>query len=412
MTVELPNWLAQKSLILTNLQWIGILATILISFIVERISRFIVNRHLIKLLAKLHLTVDKQGQKKSVAPVGIFAFALVWITGLKLLNLPTNIYTVLSKAGVIAVIVGLVLTAYSIIDILAAYLEKKARQTENKLDDVIVPLVKKTLKFFVVAIGIITVGDSLNLNMKGIITGLGIGGFAFAFAAKDTISNLFGSLTVIVDHPFTIGDWIIIDGKIEGTVIEVGMRSTRIRTFYDSIISIPNGMLTNVHIDNMGKRNFRRFSTKLNIEYDTPPEKIEAFCEGIRQIILRHKWTRKDLFHVYLNELNSSSLDILLYVFWSVPDWSTELNERHRLLIDIIRLAKKLDIAFAFPTQTLHLFNEEHSSTTVVPKIEESFHLAKQAATTITNTPITMEHPRSGIDENGVKDFKEDKLSL
>ena len=232
---------------------------------------------------------------------------------------------------------------------------------------------------------------------------------AFAFAAKDTISNLFGSLTVILDHPFSIGDWVVIDGKIEGTVVDVGMRSTRIKTFYDSVISIPNGMLTNVQIDNMGKRNFRRYSTKLGVQYDTPPEKIEAFCEGIRQIIIGHKWTRKDYFHVYFNGMGASSLDILLYVFWEVPDWKSELAERHRLLLDILRLGNEMNIDFAFPTQTLHLQQSEATVHKDRPSIDESYAFGQALAKNITEQPMTMSKNRSGI--KGTQ-FPDDSISL
>jgi MscS family membrane protein len=190
---------------------------------------------------------------------------------------------------------------------------------------------------------------------------MGIAGLGVSLAAKDTISNLFGSLTVLLDRPFRIGDWVNIDNGIEGTVEEVGLRSCRIRTFYNSLITIPNGMLTNAHIDNYGMRQFRRYSTNLGVQYDTPVEKIEAFCEGIREIIRKHPHTRKDYYHVYLNGLGASSLNILLYVFFITPDWADELKERHRLIMDILRLGKEMGIQFAFPTQTLHMIPGENT---------------------------------------------------
>lgn len=405
----LPQWIFNKAFLLTNIQWIGLLATALSAFIIEKIARVVVGNRLVSLLQKINIKVGEKGRRNFVMPVGIFSFAIAWMGGIQLLALPEKVYKLLSKGGEVAFILGLVMTAYGLVDLLALYLEKKAAQTENKLDDVVVPLIRKTLKFFVVAIGIVSVGDALTIDMKGLITGLGIGGLAFAFAAKDTISNLFGSLTVILDQPFVIGDWVIIDGKIEGAVVEVGMRSTRIKTFYDSIISIPNGMLTNVQIDNMGKRNFRRYSTKIGIQYDTPPEKIEAFCEGIRQIIIAHKWTRKDYFHVYFNGLGNSSLDILLYVFWEVPDWNSELNERHRLLLDILRLGNDMGVDFAFPTQTLHLQNQQAAVHDNLPEVGETYLYGKKLAESIVRKPMTMSKPRSGIKESN---FAKDAISL
>jgi MscS family membrane protein len=173
----------------------------------------------------------------------------------------------------------------------------------------------------------------------------------------------------LIDRPFQIGDWVTI-GAADGTVESVGVRSTRIRTFYNSLITIPNSQLINATIDNWGARKFRRITCTIGIAYDTPPEKIDAFCEAIREIIRQHPYTRKDYFHVYLNEFSNSSLGILLYAFVQTPDWSTELREKHRLYNDIIRVAKSLKIEFAFPTQTVYLRNEETPVHTNIPKNE------------------------------------------
>lgn len=357
----LPQWMFYKQFGLMNLQWLGLLLTTLISLLIEKIVRILVRQKLIRILPKLHIHVTEKSKKQITLPIGLFTFSLTWLGGLYVLALPKVFFEALAKAAEVTFLLGVITTIYGLVDLFCAYLQKKADETENKLDDVIVPLVRKTLKFFVVAVGIITIGDALTLDMKGLIAGLGIGGLAFAFAAKDTIGNFFGSLTVILDHPFTIGDWVIIDNKVEGTIIEVGMRSTRIKTFYDSIITLPNGMLTNVQIDNMGKRQYRRFSTKIGVQYDTPPEKIDQFCQGIREIILSHPYTRKDYFHVYFNGMGNFSLDILLYVFWEVAEWSQELQEKHKLLLEIVKLGHSMGVEFAFPTQTLHLKGLEAS---------------------------------------------------
>lgn len=310
----------------------------------------------------------------------------------------------------VALSVILPLIAYRLVDILFILADRRAKRSKNKIDDILVPLFRKCAKVAVVVLGLLFVGDALGLDMKNLLAGLGIGGLAFAFAAKDTIANLFGSVMVILDRPFGVGDWVKIDRDLEGTVEEVGIRSTRIRTFYDSLISVPNGRLAHAHIDNFGQRKYRRLSTKIAIEYSTPPEKIEAFCEGIRQIIATHRWTRKNYFHVYLNELGSSSLDILLYVFWEVPGWSKELAERHRLLLDILRLGRELGVGFAFPTQTLHVFNEETSGDGEDAHLPRGHHLmGKEKAERVLQRPLTFKNERSALKDG---DLPEDDISL
>jgi MscS family membrane protein len=241
-----------------------------------------------------------------------------------------------------------------LVDIAAIIVGQKAAASESKLDDLLVPLVRKTLKVFVAAFGLVFIAGNLDIDVSSLLAGLGLGGLAFALAAQDTVKNLFGSLTILVDRPFAVGDWVLID-NVEGTVEEVGIRSTRVRTFYNSQITVPNANLISANVDNFGARQYRRWKATLGLTYDTAPDKIEAFCEGMRELVRHHPYTRKDYFEIHFNNFGGASLDILLYVFFETPDWSTELRERHRLGLDILRLAEQLGVEFAFPTQTLHI---------------------------------------------------------
>lgn len=156
-------------------------------------------------------------------------------------------------------------------------------------------------------------------------------------------------------------------------------------------------------IDNYGARTYRRFKTTIGVEYGTDPQKLEAFCEGIRQLILKQPNTRKDYFHVYFNNFGASSLEILLYLFFKVPDWSTELAERHKILINILRLGKELGIGFAFPTQTVHLFQGTPQDD--IELTQDAYLHGKALAESLSSQPITMKNPRSGAQSG---DFPKD----
>ena len=335
-------------------RWFALFAIIFVASVMGKIARIYGRYFIKKITAKNALALTEKKRKRLTYPIGLTTTAGALLALLPLLGESSTIMPWLLRLAHIAFSVGATLLCYQLVDFVCLYLEKKAQESENKFDDILVPLLRKSAKCFVIFVGAISIGNAMTLDMKGLIAGLGIGGLALALAAKDTISNLFGSLTVILDHPFRIGDWIVVNEKIEGVVEEVGLRSCRIRTFYDSLVTIPNGELTNAHIDNYGARHYRRLSTTVAIEYGTPPEKIEAFCEGIRQLILKHPHTRKEKYQVWLNNMGDSALEVMLYVFWRVPSWSRELEERHRLLMDILRLGEALEINFAFPTQTIH----------------------------------------------------------
>jgi MscS family membrane protein len=280
--------------------------------------------------------------------------AALWWMGLLTLGLPARALAVLLVAVKFLAIAAIVWAAYRAVDVAAAILDSYASQTDTRYDDLLVPLLRSSAKIFIAAFGTVFLADNLDINITGLLAGLGIGGIAFALAAQDTVKNFFGSVTVLIDRPFQVGDWVVI-GNVEGTVETVGFRSTRIRTFYNSLVTLPNANLISAEVDNYGARRYRRWKTHLGVAYDTPPEKIDVLCEGIRELVRRHPYTRKDYFHVYLNEYGPSSLDILLYVFWETPDWGTELRERHRLAVDILRLTHHLGVEIAFPTQTLYL---------------------------------------------------------
>lgn len=261
-------------------------------------------------------------------------------------------YLVLLSKALVPVFVTVLL--YFMVDVLSQVLERKAEQTVSNLDDQLVPLFRKSLKAFVIIIGGVFVLQSLQFNVTALLAGISIGGLALALAAQDMLKNFFGSIMIFVDRPFQIGDWIISD-KIDGSVEEVGFRSTRVRTFADSVVSVPNGKLADAAVDNFGHRRMRRYKTVLSVTYSTPPKLIEEFVEGLKNIIDTHPKTVKGNYHVYLTDFSSSSLDILFYVFFNSKDWANELKTKHEINLSILELAEELGVNFAFPTQTIHV---------------------------------------------------------
>lgn len=226
-----------------------------------------------------------------------------------------------------------------------------------------VPFFDKTSKVFVVCLGIVFIADVLGISPASLLAGLGIGGLALALAAQDTVKNLFGSLTVILDRPFEIGDDIKIGADITGTVEEVGFRSTRIRTYENTLITVPNGNLISATVDNQGKRTFFRCRLLLGLQYDTAPDKIHAFTEGLIELARNHPDTRKEVIRAGLHEFSASSLDVLFICHFAVADHAANIKARHILLLGIITLANRIGVEFAYPTQTVHLVPDDPTRT-------------------------------------------------
>lgn len=351
---QLPAWTETEWLGIAVWQYAAIFLWILVGFVLRKIFEFVLDNYIRRITKKTKFTWDDDLLEGVERPIGFIFLMVFFSLTYTNLRLPVTINLYLSTILEIAISFGVVWVFYNLSGVFAKYLTVITSKTENKLDDQLVPLIRKSLRFFVVIMGVILILQNNGYNVASLIAGLGIGGLAVALAARDTLANFFGSITIFMDRPFRIGDWIKI-GNVEGTVEEVGFRSTRIRTFYNSLVSVPNSNVSTADIDNYGMREYRRLKTVLNLTYSTTPEQMEAFVEGIKAIVKANMHFRQDFYEVHFNSFGAHSLDVLVYVFFKVPDWSTELQQRHNFLLEVLRLAKEVGVEFAFPTQTLHV---------------------------------------------------------
>jgi MscS family membrane protein len=350
---NVPLWAKDKLLFLPTWQWIGLFISILSGLVLKLLVSMFID--LLKFLSKnTEARWSKQIISTVASPVGYLAATGLWYASIQIIGFEGTILTFLRVTLKVILSIVIIWIIYRLMNVLSEYLLMIASKTESTLDDQLVPLLNRAMKIFIIIFGVLVAGQNLGLNVMSVLAGLGIGGFAIALAAKDMVANFFGSLMILFDSPFQVGDWIVI-GSTEGTVEEIGFRSTKIRTFYNSLISVPNSELAIKEIDNMGRREFRRVKTILGVTYDTPPEKMEAFLEGIKNIIKANAFTKKDGFYVAFEGYGASSLDILVYFFLNVADRSSEIAEKQNIFIEILRLAKELDVDFAFPTQSLHV---------------------------------------------------------
>jgi MscS family membrane protein len=284
---------------------------------------------------------------------GLYAAAIV----LDLPREPVNVHGVSFSILGILVVIDVTWLFFRLIDALSGHFAKVATRTDSTLDDQLIPIVRKSLKVFFGVLAFVFAIQNLGYSVGSLLAGLGIGGLALALAAKDTLSNFFGSVVILLDRPFTVGDWIETGGE-EGVVEEIGFRSTRIRTFGKTELSIPNSTLANAVINNWSRMPIRRVKMTLGVTYQSSADQMENAVEEIRNLLRGHPEVYKEFFLVNFTEFGSSSLDIFVYYFTTTTVWAEYLRIRQEINVGIMRLLEGMGMEVAFPSRTVYLKNE------------------------------------------------------
>jgi MscS family membrane protein len=211
------------------------------------------------------------------------------------------------------------------------------------------------LKILIGGIGLAAMLTVWGINVTALIASLGLGGLAFALAAKDTASNLFGSFALLADKSIRIGEWVKVGG-VEGVVEDVGMRTTKIRSFQKTLITVPNQLVANQPIENFSRRGIRRIKMHIGLTYDTTSEQIIRIKSDIEQMLRSHEGiSQKDSLMVYFDSFGDSSLNIFIYTFTATANWAKYLEIREDIHIRIMQIIEDNGSSFAFPSQSIYV---------------------------------------------------------
>ena len=240
------------------------------------------------------------------------------------------------------------------IDFVGYKLKIKALKTESKVDDQLIPFAIDLAKVIVIVLAfVIILGDVFEVDITALVAGLGIGGVAFALASKESLENLLGSFTIFFDKPFTVGD-IVTLGGVTGIVEKVGFRSTRIRTFDKSIVTVPNKNIISTELDNLGARPVRRVKFNIGLTYNTSVDNIKSIVADIQNLIDNHPMTNQDGRVRFLN-FGASSLDIMVLYYVDSPDWEGLIDAQQKINYEIIDIVNKYKCEFAFPSTSVYI---------------------------------------------------------
>lgn len=237
-------------------------------------------------------------------------------------------------------------------NLMAEFFVASEHLRQHSLDSQLIRLGMR-LAGIAIAIAFLIQGSyELGFPTYSVIAGLGVGGLAVALAARESLANLLGSMLIMIEKPFRVGHYVKVSGG-EGTVEDVGFRSTRIRTSDNSLVSIPNNAIVDATIENLSLRSMRRERFLVQVTYDTPRKKLEELVAGITRLLAGHPLTDKSNMYVRFNDFGESSLNILVYFYLTTTSYAEELEKREEILLSIMDLVEQLNIEFAFPTRTL-----------------------------------------------------------
>ena len=345
-----------------------VLLVVLVAMAAGRVVQFAINSYA-KRLAK----------KKGEAPLTLLLKALanpvyvaIFAAGIFFAKVPlffddeTGIRIAISTGWTMIARVVLAIAAayglYRLVDVIEYYLNRLVGKTETKLDDMLVPIVRKALRITIAIIAILLISENIlgAEKVKSLMLSAGIGGIAVALAAKDTIANFFGSITIFTDRPFQMGELVKIDEHL-GPVEEVGFRSTRLRTLQGHLVTIPNSVITNSCVENIGRRPFIRRTSNITITYDSCHTKTKRAVEIIKEVLANVPQLNTDPERpprVYFSDFNDWSLNIYMSYWIKPPDYWLYHQVNEQVNFEIMRRFEAEQIEFAFPTQTLYVKKE------------------------------------------------------
>ena len=351
----LPSW-SKKLLVAGNEVWriMLLFGAILASLVVARLVRRAM-QHSSNLLNQRRPVVASFINSLGKSLVSLVLWLGVWVS-LHWLVLDDVVRGIVDAMLGVLLVLAVAHVLYRLVDAVDVWICNFASKTESKLDDMLAPLVRRSLRTTIVILTLVQIASILSDKPPtSIIAGLGVASLAIGLAAQDMIKNVFGSIMLLTDRPFEVGDRVVIDGH-DGPVEAIGFRSTRIRTLEGHVVTVPNGALANKTIQNIGKRQRIRRTIDVTITYDTEADKIERAVQIIKDILANHEGMHADFPpRVFFNDFKDTSLNIFVVYWYHPPDYWAFAAFNERVNLAIFRGFATEQIEFAFPTQTLFL---------------------------------------------------------
>ncbi|MEN8163700.1 MAG: mechanosensitive ion channel family protein [Acidobacteriota bacterium] len=342
----------------TITDWGTALLIVVAALVAGKILYWVSKNLVSKLTAKTKTRIDDLILDLIEEPI-VFGFtaAGIWY-GLQTLTLSEKAEQWIGNGLQFVIVLAITwLVARLLNSIFTFYLAPLAEASENDLDDQVLPIIRKGTTITVWSIGIIVALNNAGYEVGAVLAGLGIGGLALAMAAKDTVSNIFGGVMIFVDQPFKLNDRVRVSG-FDGTIAEIGIRSTRMRTLAGTLVTIPNSVFSDSSVENVSEEPSRKVSLNLGLTYDTTPESMEQAMTTLREIAAANDHLEEKIV-VSFNAFGDFAMNVLFIYYIKkdadIMETQTEVN------MEVLRRFNVAGLEFAFPTQTLYTINQESS---------------------------------------------------
>jgi len=339
-------------------QWVALLAIVVIAWLLSYLGAAALLAALRPMAARTETDLDDRLFDTPAPPVRLLLGIFVFWVGARALGLAVPVQELvgaLSRAFVLVAITWLLMRLVNVAaDVIQQRLEARGQEQA-------VPLVapgRKTVKAIVFLIAFVAVLDNFGFNVTALVAGLGVGGIAVALAAQKSIENLFGGIMLYADRPVRVGQFCRFGDKV-GTVEEIGMRSTRVRTLDRTIVTIPNAEFSSIQIENFARRDFIRLFAVLGLRYETTPEQLRHILVEIRRLLYAHPMVSNDPARIRFIGFGAYSLDLEIFAYVTTADWAEFLGVREDVFLRIMDLVEASGTGFAFPSQTLYIGKDD-----------------------------------------------------
>jgi MscS family membrane protein len=339
-------------------QWIALLILVLIAAAASWLMAVVILRVFQPLLARTKVLLDDRLMEVSVGPIRLAIGALIFRAGIAPLGLGMEAVSFLSELLRALFIVAVTWLLVRVSDVLSSAVEESLVERGQVSATALVPPGRKVVKVIIMILAFVAILDTFGFNVAALLAGLGVGGIAVALAAQKTIENLFGGVTLYADKPVRVGDFCRFGEQI-GTVEEIGVRSTRVRTLDRTLITIPNSTFSSMQLENFTKRDRIRLYTIIGVRYETTPDQMRYILVEIRKLLYSHERVLDDPARIRFINFGAHSLDLEIFAYVDTSDWGEFLGIREDIFLRIMDIIEESGSGFAFPSQTLYLGKDD-----------------------------------------------------